>query len=154
MQTRLSVESAAFAQGGAIPRKFTADGANLSPPLSWSAGPAGTQSYALVMDDPDAPGGAWVHWVMWNLRGNELDENVSRDAPALAGAVQGRTSWRRTGYGGPSPPSGTHRYRFRVHALDTCIDLGPGAGVVELERAIGGHELASGELVGRYSRDE
>lgn len=152
MATSLRVRSAEFARAGAIPSRFTADGENASPPLSWSPGPAGTKSYALVMDDPDAPGGTWVHWIVWNLHDNQLAENVSRDPRSLAGAVQGCNSWRRTGYGGPSPPSGTHRYFFRVHALDTRLDLGPDAGRTEFEHAIRGHELAVGDLMGRYTR--
>ncbi len=148
----LSVRSAAFAPGRAIPRKYTADGENASPPLSWSPGPAGTKSYALVVDDPDAPAGTWVHWVAWNLDGNEIAENAGHEVRSRPSVVQGRNSWRRRGYGGPSPPSGTHRYFFRVFALDEFLAPGADAGKEDLERAMRGHVLAWGETVGRYAR--
>jgi Raf kinase inhibitor-like YbhB/YbcL family protein len=146
----LRLTSAAFGEGAMIPAKHTADGEGVSPPLSWTDGPAGTKAYALVVNDPDAPGGTWTHWTMWNLAGTSLPENVKPDA-APSGAVQGRNSWGRAGWGGPSPPSGTHRYVFRVYALDAPLALAPSSGESDLVAAMRGHALAVGELVGRYS---
>jgi Raf kinase inhibitor-like YbhB/YbcL family protein len=148
----LHVASAAFADGGMIPEKFTADGADVSPPLAWSGAPAATKRYALVVDDPDAPGGTWTHWTVWNLEGTTLDEGVS-NAPAtvLPPFTQGRNSFGAAGYGGPSPPSGTHRYVFRVYALDGPLDLAPTADADVLRAAMKGHALAYGALVGKYA---
>lgn len=146
----LRVESAAFADGAMIPAKYTADGAGVSPPLSWTAGPAATKCYALVVDDPDAPGGTWTHWIAWNLAGTSLPEDVKPDANP-PGAVQGRNSFGNTGWGGPSPPSGTHRYVFRVYALDADLALATDADEAKLVAAMRGHALGVGELVGRYS---
>ncbi len=145
----LRVESAAFADGAAIPSKYTADGDDVSPPLAWSGAPAGTKRYALVVDDPDAPGGTWTHWTAWNLDATKLDENVRPDA--TTSFVQGRNSFGHPGYGGPSPPSGTHRYVFRVYALDGPLDLAPTADADALRAAIKGHSLAYGALVGTYA---
>lgn len=147
----LRVESRAFAEGSPIPERHTADGEDLSPPLAWTPGPAGTVSYALVVDDPDAPGGTWVHWTLWNLSTNALEEGASATGRTPAGAVEGRNSWGRIGWGGPQPPSGTHRYYFRVFALDRNLDLGKGADRAALESALRGHQLGSGELMGRYT---
>lgn len=154
VESTLRVESAAFADGGSIPAKYTADGDDVSPPLSWAAGPAGTACYALVMDDPDAPGGTWVHWVLWNLTTPGLAEDVPRDAQLPSGARQGRNSWNRAGYGGPSPPGGTHRYSFRVYALGAPLDLPAGADAAKLGQAMRGRVLASGALLGRYARPQ
>lgn len=148
-EKKIGVESTAFQQGAAIPEKHTGDGDDVSPPLSWSEGPAGTVTYALVMDDPDAPMGTWLHWTIWNLKTTKLEEGASKRPPA--GSAQGQNSWKRTGYGGPKPPSGTHRYFFRVYALDASLDLKEGADRDALETAIRGHVLAQGELMGRYS---
>lgn len=147
---KLQVRSSAFQNGGAIPARYAMKGGNVSPPLAWAAGPAGTRSYALVADDPDAPGGTFVHWLAWNLTGTSLPEGAS-GAHMPAGAVEGTTSWRRPGYGGPQPPSGTHRYFFRIYALDTEIDLGPSATRDQLDAAMQGHQLASGSAMGTYA---
>ena len=152
MEASLKVQSPAFGNGDTIPVRYTADGENVSPPLSWSAGPYRTVAYALVVDDPDAPAGNWVHWVAWNIPGVQIEEGISPSPRLPSGAVQGRNSWKRTGYGGPQPPSGTHRYFFRVHALDAQLDLSPDAGKEELERVMRGHVLASGEMMGKYTR--
>lgn len=151
--TSLHVESAAFPEGGSIPARFTADGENVSPPLSWAAGPLGTTAYALVVDDPDSPSGTWTHWVLWNEPGLRLDEDVRPTIALPDGARQGRNSWQKQGYGGPQPPagSGEHRYSFRVYALDVRLELTPEAGRAELESAMQGHVLAQGELMGRYA---
>ena len=152
VEKSLRLESAAFKDGASIPSKFTADGANVSPALSWSGAPPLAATYALVVDDPDAPGGTWVHWVAWNLTETRLPENVPQETRIAGNGFQGKNSFGTTGYGGPSPPSGTHRYSFRVYALDAAVTLSPSAGKDELMRAIRGHVLSWGEIVGRYAR--
>jgi Raf kinase inhibitor-like YbhB/YbcL family protein len=150
--TALHVESMAFEEGGSIPIKYTSDGENVSPPLEWSAGPIGTQFYALIVDDPDSQAGTWTHWVLWNEAGVRLPEDVRPAIQIPDGAMQGKNSWQKQGYGGPQPPAGTeHRYFFRVFALDARIELSPDAGKTELEAAMQGHVLAQGELMGRYA---
>lgn len=146
---KMEISSPAFSAGTAIPAKYTCDARDLSPSLVIGSVPAGTRSLALIMDDPDAPGGTWVHWVAWNI---PPETRVIPENSLPAGAVQGRNSWRRAGYGGPCPPSGTHRYVFKLFALDTTLKLAPSAGTVELERAMQGHLLASGQLMGTYAR--
>ena len=144
----LQVSSAAFGAGGSIPRKYTCDGDNLSPPLSWSNTPKGTRSLALIADDPDAPGKAFVHWVLYEIP----PEQTSLGEDFVAG-VPGTNSAGKQGYTGPCPPAGpAHRYIFKVYALDTGLDLNPGANKEELEAAMHGHVLAQGELVGTYGR--
>jgi Raf kinase inhibitor-like YbhB/YbcL family protein len=150
-ETTLRVESPAFENEGTIPADYTADGKNVSPPISWSAGPAGTVSYALIVDDPDTPAGTWVHWTLWNLTTTRLDEDAAAPGRGQAGAVSGKNSWRKKGYGGPQPPSGKHRYYFRVYALDTMLDLAGDADRRALDAAMSGHVLASGELMGKYA---
>jgi Raf kinase inhibitor-like YbhB/YbcL family protein len=149
---KLAVTSSAFAQEGSIPARFTCDGDDASPPLAWSGAPASAQSYALIMDDPDAPVGTWVHWVAWNIAGTELAEGVAKDASLASGMRQGQNSWPRTGYGGPCPPSGIHRYYFKVYALDRQLDLAPKTDAKALAAAMSGHIVAQGELMGRYAR--
>jgi hypothetical protein len=149
---KLAVTSSAFAHEGSIPARFTCDGDDASPPLAWSGAPAAAKSYALIMDDPDAPAGTWVHWVAWNIAGTELAEGVAKDASLASGARQGQNSWSRTGYGGPCPPSGIHRYFFKVYALDRQLDLAPKTDAKALTAAMSGHIVAQGELMGRYSR--
>lgn len=147
----LRVESTAFEEGGAIPEKYSADGEERSPPLSWSKGPAGTAAYALIVDDPDAPGGTFVHWIAWNIAGTSLAEDASGKDKASADFVQGENSGGRAGWYGPQPPSGTHRYFFRVFALDRMLDLPARSDRAKLEAAMKGRVLAQGELTGRYS---
>ena len=148
--------SIAFAQGEAIPAKYSCDGEDVSPPLSWGEPPEGTQSLALIMDDPDAPGGTWDHWILFNIPADtrSLQENLpltgkNADPDAI---FAGNNSWGRPDYGGPCPPSGTHRYFFKLYALDTTINLLPGATKGELLSAMEGHILAETELMGTYSR--
>jgi Raf kinase inhibitor-like YbhB/YbcL family protein len=150
----LNVTSPAFQQGGAIPAQYTCDGRDISPPLNWTSGPSGTKSYALIADDPDAPMGTWVHWVAYNLPASEtsLPEDVSNDERLSDGTIQGINDFKRYGYGGPCPPGGTHRYFFKVYALDTVLKAGPGLTKKKLLREIDGHILAQGELMGTYSR--
>ncbi len=145
----MTVESPAFQDGAAIPARYTADGADVSPPLVIRNVPEGTRSLALVMDDPDAPMGTWVHWVAWNL---PEDTSEIPEGRLPEGAVEGVNSWGRRGYGGPAPPSGTHRYFFRVYALDTVLELPPTTNKAGLLEAMKGHVLAQAVLMGRYSR--
>jgi len=149
------IASTAFPNGGMIPKKFTCDGPDVSPQLTWKEAPAGTQSFTLIMDDPDAPVGTWVHWVLYNLPANtrELPEGVEMQEQLASGAMQGRNDFRRIGYGGPCPPPGTpHNYHFKLYALDTKLNLKAGAIKPELELAIKGHILGETELMGRYGR--
>ena len=149
------IKSAAFAQGADIPKKFTCDGSDVSPALSWNEPPKGTQSFALIMDDPDAPVGTWVHWVLYDLpaTARELPEGVPKDADLKSGARQGKNSWPRISYNGPCPPPGpAHRYYFKLYALDTKTSLKSGATKAELEKAMQSHILAQAEWMGRYKR--
>ncbi len=150
----MELKSTAFQAGALIPAKYTCDGEDISPPLNWSEPPAGTESFALISDDPDAPVGTWVHWVMWNIPAGTraLEENLPK-APSLPNkAKQGTTDFRRIGYGGPCPPSGTHRYFFKLYALDTTLNLPSSTTKKDLEKAMGGHILAQAELIGKYQR--
>ena len=149
------LKSSAFKAGETIPRKHTCDGQDLSPPLAWTEPPPGTRSFALVCDDPDAPAGTWVHWVLYGVpsSASSLPEGV-RPAPVLDdGSRQGTNDFRRTGYGGPRPPRGApHRYSFRLYALDVVLALAPGATKAALMKAVEGHTLGQAELMGRYAR--
>lgn len=151
----MEIKSQAFAQGGLIPAKHTCDGADVSPPLAWSGAPAGTKSFALISDDPDAPVGTWVHWVMWNIpaEARALEENVPKKDTLPNGARQGTTDFKRIGYGGPCPPSGIHRYYFKLYALDAALDLQASTTRKVLEKTMQGHILAQAELMGTYSRN-
>ena len=149
------LKSAAFAAGSNIPKKFTCDGPDVSPALSWNEPPPGTESLALIMDDPDAPVGTWVHWVLYDLPASEreLAEDMPKEGQLKSGARQGRNDFRHIGYGGPCPPPGKpHRYFFKLYALDAKANLKPGVTKQELERALEGHILAQAELMGRYGR--
>ena len=148
----IKVTSPTFEEGGMIPSKYTADGQNISPPLKWEGVPDGTKSLALISDDPDAPVGTWVHWVMWNIPADvaELTENVPPDEDLPDGSRQGITDFGRHGYGGPAPPSGTHRYYFKIYALDTNLDLPSSSTKSDLLKAMQGHVLAEGQLMGKY----
>ena len=150
----MTVTSTAFEEGSMIPRKYTCDGEDVSPPLAWSAVPEGTKSLALISDDPDAPVGTWVHWVLFNIPSDvtELPEGVPSDQKLENGSCHGITDFRRPGYGGPCPPGGTHRYYFKVYALDAVLDLEPGATKAQLLAAMEGHILAEGQLMGKYTR--
>ena len=147
--------SDAFTHGGAIPSAHTCDGEDRSPALAWTAPPAGTKDLALIVDDPDAPMGRWVHWVVYHLSPSirRLPEGFPHDAELPDGTRQGRTDFGRTGYGGPCPPRGTHRYRFTLYALDSVLSLGPGAVTKELEQAMRGRLLAEAALMGTYRRN-
>lgn len=146
--------SSAFAEGGMIPRQHTCDGADISPPLSWDSIPDSTKSFALICDDPDAPRGTWVHWVVYDIPANvkELAQKIPLQEKLANGAKQGKNDSRKIGYSGPCPPGGTHRYYFKLYALDVLLDLNPGAAKNDLLRAMEGHILATGQLMGKYSR--
>ena len=151
----ITVTSSAFAAREPIPTRYTCDGADLSPPLAWSEVPQGTQSLALIADDPDAPMGTWVHWVLYGLPADtrELPEGVPAKETVLDGARQGTNDFGRIGYGGPCPPpNGPHRYFFKLFALDAEPELGPGATKDELLAAMRGHVLGGGQLMGLYRR--
>lgn len=151
----LSLSSSDFEIGSTIPKNFTCDGADVSPELSWSDAPRGIQTFALIMDDPDAPSGTWTHWAIYNLAAdtNSTPQNVNKIDQLPDGAMQGRNDFRKIGYGGPCPPPGKpHRYFFRLYALDTKLSLKPGASRQEVEQAIKGHVLGQAELMGKYGR--
>jgi len=147
------VSTTAFQDGGLISKKFTCDGPDISPALVWTESPARTKSFALIMDDPDAPAGTWIHWVLYDLPGDarKLEEGVAKDLQLPDGARQGRNDFGKIGYDGPCPPKGRpHRYFFKLYALDRKLKLKAGAKKAELERAIKGHILAEAEMVGRF----
>ena len=150
----MEITSPAFSPGALIPPKHSCDGADVSPPLSFSGIPAGTRSLALISDDPDAPVGTWVHWVAWNLPADtrSLEDGVPKKETLASGVKQGTNDLGRAGYGGPCPPSGTHRYYFRLYALDTTLNLPVNATKKDLEKAMQGHILAQAELMGKYAR--
>lgn len=145
----MKIESSAFGNNQSIPSKYTCDGENISPPLKISGVPEGTKSLVLISDDPDAPMGTWVHWTVWNID-PQTQEIAENSLPP--GAVEGETSFGKPGYGGPCPPSGTHRYFFKLYALDTSLDFDSSAKVKDIEQAMQGHVLDSAELVGLYKR--
>jgi Raf kinase inhibitor-like YbhB/YbcL family protein len=151
----LRVTSPAFRDGAPIPAKHTCDGADVSPALAWEGTPKGTRSLALICDDPDAPGGTWVHWVLFCLppSAKGLPEGVRKVVGLPDGSRQGLSDFKRTGYGGPCPPAGKpHRYFFKVYALDAALDLQGAVTKARLEAAMKGHILAQGALVGTYRR--
>ena len=151
---KLTITSAAFKEGDMIPVKYTGDAENISPPLAWSGIPAQAKSLALVVDDPDAPAGDWVHWVVYNISATmkEMPEDIGPDERVPGIGIQGKNDFGKTGWGGPMPPSGTHRYFFKLFALDTWLTDKPGLTKKELHAAIKDHIIAQGELMGRYKR--
>jgi Raf kinase inhibitor-like YbhB/YbcL family protein len=154
-EAAMKLTSPDFSQGAPIPKTFTADGADLSPTLAWGDAPAGTKAFALVVDDPDAPVGLWVHWVLYDLpaAATGLARDQARTAILGSGARQGRNSWSRLGWNGPSPPPGkAHRYFFKLYALDGPTGLEPGATAQKLEGAIKGKVLGEASLMGTYGR--
>jgi Raf kinase inhibitor-like YbhB/YbcL family protein len=150
----VKLESSAFKAGGVIPGKYTCDGQDISPPLSWSDVPAKASSLALIADDPDAPSGTWVHWVAWNIPANSrsLSEGFPKEDSPANPIKQGMTDFKRTGYGGPCPPSGTHRYFFKLYALDLVLNLPSQTIKSDLEKAMKGHIVGQAELMGTYQR--
>lgn len=150
----MKISSTVFTEGREIPRKYTCDSNDISPPLEFSDVPAGAQSLALICDDPDAPGMTWVHWVYYDipLTSKGLPERVAPDDTPSPGGTQGITDFRRIGYGGPCPPGGTHRYFFKLYALDSELGLPAGKNKEELLEAMRGHIIAEARLMGTYSR--
>ena len=151
---QIKITSSVFEEGGMIPSKYTCDGDDISPPLQWETVPDGTKSIALISDDPDAPMGTWVHWVTYNFPPGitELPENMPDDETLPDGTRQGLTDFGKTGYGGPCPPSGTHRYYFKIYALDKKIDVAIVLDKAELLIQMQGHVIAQGQLMGKYKR--
>jgi len=150
----MEIKSSAFKEGEIIPGKYTCDNIDISPPLEWSEVPDGTKTFALICDDPDAPMGTWVHWVLFNLPANilGLSENTPKLEVLKNGARQGINDFGKIGYGGPCPPGGTHRYYFKIYALDKELESKPGITKKELLKAMEGHILAEAQLMGRYKR--
>lgn len=152
----LTLTSDAFANGQSIPAKYSCVGKNISPALAWDEPPTGTKSFALIVDDPDAPMGTWVHWVLFNLPANA--RSLQEDLPSTgkntdpSTILVGRNSSGNLRYDGPCPPSGTHRYYFKLYALDTTIGLQPGATKEQVLKEMKGHILAQGELMGTFSK--
>jgi Raf kinase inhibitor-like YbhB/YbcL family protein len=150
-----TLSSPSFQNGGTIAKKFTCDGADVSPELSWDGAPQGTKTFTLIAEDPDAPAGTWTHWVLVDLPASThtLPENVSKVDELPNGGRQGRNDFRKIGYGGPCPPPGQpHRYYFKLYAVDTVLNLKPGAGKQEVEQALQGHVLGQTDLMGKYGR--
>jgi len=145
----MKISSTDFEHNGQIPKKFTCDGSDVNPPLKFEGIPTDTKSLALIVDDPDAPVGIWVHWVLWNIdpKITEIKENS-----VPKGGMQGMNDFRKHDYGGPCPPSGTHRYFFKLYALDTTLSLGSNSTKNDIETAMKGHILAEAELIGLYKR--
>jgi Raf kinase inhibitor-like YbhB/YbcL family protein len=152
----LELTSDAFANGQSIPVKYSCKGKNISPGLAWSGPPSGTQSFALIVDDPDAPMGTWVHWVLFNIpastRSLQEDLPITGNNAGPSAMYVGKNSWGDLRYGGPCPPSGTHRYFFKLYALDTTISLLPGATKEQVLKEVQGHVLAQAELMGTFSK--
>jgi Raf kinase inhibitor-like YbhB/YbcL family protein len=151
----IELSSTAFQPGGTIPKQYTGDGADRSPPLGWPEPPPGTKSLALICDDPDAPGGTWVHWVLFDLPSQTrgLEEGMPTTEALDNGARQGKNDFGNIGYGGPAPPKGKpHRYVFTLYAVGVAVDLPAGATRAQLQEAMQGHILAQGHLVGNYGR--
>ncbi len=146
----LTITSPAFEHQANIPAQYTCNGKNHSPALNWSAGPSGTKSYVLIMDDPDAPHGTWVHWVLFNLPANLTDLQTATELPA--GAISGKNSYDQTGYRGPCPPNGTHRYFFKLYALDSHLSINSSVTKEDVVNAMQDHILASSELIGLYQQ--
>jgi len=152
---KFKLNSHSFSDGADIPKKYTCDGDDVSPELHWADQPAAAKSFALIVDDPDAPSGPWVHWVLFDLPGDahDLPEGAGKSAPLPSGAQQGINDFKKTVYGGPCPPPGKHhRYFFKLYALDSKLSLKVSPAKAEAEKAMLGHILGQGELVGRYRR--
>lgn len=146
---KMRIASSAFQEGGAIPEKFSKNGQNVSPELRIEGVPAEAKALALIVDDPDAPSGLFTHWLAWNI--DPKTQEIS-EGSAPNGAVQGKNDFGELGYGGPQPPSGTHRYYFKVFALNAALDLKSGAKRKEVDAAMKGHVIGQGQLMGKYSK--
>jgi len=150
----INVTSTAFKEGQPIPKQYTCDGINISPPLEWSGVPKNAKTIAIICDDPDAPAGTWVHWVLYNLPADKIGliENTPATETLSGGGMQGTNDFKKIGYGGPCPPSGTHRYFFKVYALESELSLKPGATKADVEKGMEGHIVSQGQLMGTYKR--
>ena len=150
----IKITSPAFEEGGLIPKKYTCDGSNVSPPLRWDSVPDGTESIAIICEDPDAPSGTWMHWILFNLPAEcrELAENIPDDETLHDSTRQGINDFGSIGYSGPCPPWGIHRYFFKIFALDCTLDIVHLVDKDILNLAMGDHILATGQLMGRYQR--
>ncbi|MFA6923175.1 MAG: YbhB/YbcL family Raf kinase inhibitor-like protein [Bacteroidales bacterium] len=151
---KIVLKSNGFNDGEMMPAKFSCDGENVSPPLSWDSVPEKAKTFAIICDDPDAPMKTWVHWVIFNIPSNvkELKEGMKKDAVLGNKIIQGTTDFGKSGYGGPCPPGGTHRYFFKIYALDCEMNLKAATTKEQLLKAMEGHILAQGELIGKYKR--
>jgi len=143
-----AIHSSAFTAGSVIPSRYTCDAEDFSPPLQWQNAPTKTTSFVLIVDDPDAPMGTWIHWVVFNIPGKIIDLKEAAGLPE--GAISGKNSWQKNGYRGPCPPSGTHRYYFKLYALDILLKLDATADKAAVVNAMQGHVLASAELMAKY----
>lgn len=150
----IKITSNSFNEGEMIPARYTCDDINVSPHIAWGEIPKGTKSIALICEDPDAPAGVWVHWVIFNIPPDvkELKENLPKDKVFSNGMLQGTGDFRKIGYSGPCPPGGTHRYFFKIYALDKILELGSGATKAQLLKSMEGHILDEGQLMGKYCR--
>ncbi|MEM2918372.1 MAG: YbhB/YbcL family Raf kinase inhibitor-like protein [Candidatus Altiarchaeota archaeon] len=148
-KVKMKIKSSAFEQNGKIPIKYTCQGQDINPPLEFSEIPKEAKSLALIMDDPDAPLGTWDHWIIWNIP-PETKEILEGEIPK--NAIQGQNSWKKNSYGGPCPPSGVHRYFFKLYALDTILNIKENSKKSDLEKAMQGHILAKAELIGLYEK--
>lgn len=149
------LKSSAFQAEGSIPSRFTCEGENISPELSWSGAPEGTKTFALILHDPDAPHkGGYTHWVLFNLPAtlNQIPENVPKTSTFPGSGIQGKNDGGKSGYTGPCPPSGSHRYYFHLYAVDSQLDLRENTTKAELEKALNGHILVQTDLMGRYKK--
>ena len=153
-KVEIKLTSASFKEGQPIPRTYTCDGVNISPPLEWGGVAKTAKTLAIVVDDPDAPGGTWVHWVLYNLPADNIGlvENLPATEKLAAGGFQGTNDFEKIGYGGPCPPSGTHHYFFKIYALDSELPLKAGATRAEVMKAMAGHIVLQGQLMGTYRR--
>lgn len=149
IMSQMQLKSPAFLDQGQIPSKYTCDGEDINPPLEISGVPGSAQSLVLIVDDPDAPAGDWAHWLLWNIPAH-VSQISEKSAPLEA--VQGKTDFNQNKYGGPCPPSGAHRYQFKLYALDVSLDLDPSARKQDLEKAMQGHILDQALLAGLYKR--
>lgn len=150
----IHITSPVFEDGGIIPKKYTCDDLDMSPPIEWSNVPEGTKTISIVCDDPDAPMKTWIHWIIFNIPGDVtgLPENVPPEKELENGAKQGMNDFHKVGYGGPCPPSGTHRYFFKIYALDITLDLPAGVSKSHLMIAMEGHVISESHLMGTYTR--
>lgn len=150
-----ALQTSAFSPGGTIPKKYTCDASDVSPELTWTSAPAGTQAFALIVDDPDAPAGTWTHWIAWDIPSSvtKLAEGTPKNETLTDGTRQGKNDFKKVGYNGPCPPPGTpHRYFFRLYALGAKLDVKTGASRSELESAMKGHVVGQAEMMGKYGR--